>query len=93
MKYLLNDKVEYVHHKTKDIQSTRYCRADIQSDKSLYINILQLHQSTTRRFKWLTAGAQNLLNADTATAANHAKRCRCGYGAEGKSRSEATQQG
>ena len=33
VKYLLNDKVEYVHHKTKDIQSTRYYRANSLSDK------------------------------------------------------------
>lgn len=33
--------------------------------------MLRLHQSTIRRFKWLAAGAQNLLNADTATAPNH----------------------
>ena len=56
VKYLLNDKVEYVHHKTKDIQSTRYCRADSQSDKFLYSSTLQFRHPAVRRFKWLTAG-------------------------------------
>ena len=55
VKYLLNDKVEYVHHKKKDLLPTKYYRADSQSDKFLYSSMLRFRHSTVRRLKCLTA--------------------------------------